>query len=112
MYGEFSHPFVLDHLQTVEIVVNNHGEHCHDLVNVKANENLDSGKHPFHLHGHNFQAIARSEEEAGDFDATNATQTDYPTTPVRRDTFVLRPDGYIVLRFQANNPGNTPLHVT
>ena len=26
VYGEFSHAFVLDHLQTVEIVVNNHGE--------------------------------------------------------------------------------------
>jgi iron transport multicopper oxidase len=24
---------------------------------------------------------------------------------MRRDTFVLRPDGYIVLRFQADNPG-------
>jgi iron transport multicopper oxidase len=24
---------------------------------------------------------------------------------MRRDTFVLLPDGYIVLRFQANNPG-------
>lgn len=65
----------------------------------------DSGKHPFHLHGHNFQAIARSDEEAGDFDATNSSQTDYPTIPMRRDTFVLRPDGYIVLRFQADNPG-------
>ncbi|KAG0647818.1 Cell surface ferroxidase fetC [Hyphodiscus hymeniophilus] len=89
VYGEFSHSFVLDHLQTIEIVVNNH----------------DSGKHPFHLHGHNFQAIARSEEEAGDFDARNATQTDYPLTPMRRDTFVLYPDGHIVLRFQADNPG-------
>lgn len=27
VYGEFSHPFVLDHQQIVEIVVNNHGEH-------------------------------------------------------------------------------------
>jgi iron transport multicopper oxidase len=65
----------------------------------------DSGKHPFHLHGHNFQAIARSEEEAGVFDSTNATQTTYPAIPMRRDTFVLRPDGYIVLRFKADNPG-------
>ncbi|KUJ08596.1 uncharacterized protein LY89DRAFT_701877 [Mollisia scopiformis] len=89
VYGEFSHPFVLAHNQVVELVVNN----------------LDTGKHPFHLHGHNFQAIARSVEDAGTFDATNATQTDYPATPMRRDTFVLRPSGYIVLRFQADNPG-------
>lgn len=89
VYGEFSHPFVLDHMQVVEIVVNNH----------------DSGKHPFHLHGHNFQAIVRSDEEAGDFDATNSSQTNYPAIPMRRDTFVLYPDGNIVLRFRADNPG-------
>jgi iron transport multicopper oxidase len=65
----------------------------------------DSGKHPFHLHGHNFQAIARSEDEAGVFNPTNSSQTGYPAIPMRRDTFVLRPDGHIVLRFQADNPG-------
>ncbi|CZR53837.1 probable iron transport multicopper oxidase FET3 precursor [Phialocephala subalpina] len=89
VYGEFSHPFVLEHNQIVEIVVNN----------------LDTGKHPFHLHGHNFQAIARSDEDAGVFDSTNSTQTTYPAIPMRRDTFVLKPAGYIVLRFQADNPG-------
>lgn len=36
---------------------------------------------------------------------TNATQTHYPAIPMRRDTFVLKPEGYIVLRFQADNPG-------
>jgi hypothetical protein len=35
VYGEFSHSFVLDHLQTIEIVVNNHGEsQCHNTLNV------------------------------------------------------------------------------
>ncbi|KAG9242235.1 Cupredoxin [Calycina marina] len=89
VYSEFSQPFVLEKNQIIEIVVNN----------------LDTGKHPFHLHGHNFQAIARSEDNDGAFDATNATQTVYPDIPMRRDTFVLRPQGYIVLRFQADNPG-------
>ncbi|KAH8593306.1 Cupredoxin [Bisporella sp. PMI_857] len=89
VYGEYVHPFVLAKDQIVEIVVNN----------------LDSGKHPFHLHGHNFQAIVRSEESAGSFDITNTSQTVYPSIPMRRDTFVLRPEGHIVLRFQANNPG-------
>jgi iron transport multicopper oxidase len=28
-----------------------------------------------------------------------------PPVPMRRDTFVVRPNGNIVLRFQANNPG-------
>ncbi|KAB8303695.1 hypothetical protein EYC80_005081 [Monilinia laxa] len=89
VYGEFTHSFVLDHEQTIEIVVNN----------------LDSGKHPFHLHGHNFQVIQRSEEDAGTFNSTNTTQTSYPSTPMRRDTVVLRPSGHLVLRFQSNNPG-------
>ena len=39
------------------------------------------------------------------FDATNSSQTNYPAIPMRRDTFVLRPNGHIVLRFQADNPG-------
>jgi len=89
VYGEFSHSYVLDKDQIIDIVVNN----------------LDTGKHPFHLHGHNFQAIARSEDEAGIFDASNSSLTNYPEIPMRRDTFVLRPNGYIVLRFKADNPG-------
>ncbi|RDL38450.1 uncharacterized protein BP5553_02790 [Venustampulla echinocandica] len=89
VYGEYSHSFVLEKDQIVEIVVNNH----------------DSGKHPFHLHGHHFQSIVRSDEEAGDFDATNATQTGYPAIPMRRDTIVLHPNGNTVLRFKADNPG-------
>ncbi|KAF7899096.1 uncharacterized protein EAF01_008309 [Botrytis porri] len=89
VYGEFTHSFVLNHQQTIEIVVNN----------------LDSGKHPFHLHGHNFQVIQRSDEDAGTFDSTNTTETSYPAVPMRRDTVVLRPSGYLVLRFQSDNPG-------
>ncbi|KAH7413299.1 Cupredoxin [Cadophora sp. MPI-SDFR-AT-0126] len=89
VYGEFSHSFVLDRHQVVEIVVNN----------------LDSGKHPFHLHGHNFQTIVRSDDGAGSFDASNSSQTNYPAIPMRRDTVVLHPEGHMVLRFEANNPG-------
>ena len=36
--------------------------------------------------------------------------TQYPATPMRRDTFVLRPDGHIVLRFKADNPGVLLFH--
>ncbi|RDW95275.1 hypothetical protein BP5796_01038 [Coleophoma crateriformis] len=89
VYGEFSHSFVLGHNQVIEIVVNN----------------LDTGKHPFHLHGHAFQAIARGEENAGTFDSSNSSETGYPSMPMRRDTFVLYPSAYIVLRFRADNPG-------
>ncbi|PBP28129.1 multicopper oxidase [Diplocarpon rosae] len=66
---------------------------------------VNTGKHPFHLHGHNFQTIARSADEAGAFDHTNSTQTTWPAVPMRRDTVVLHPEGYVVLRFEADNPG-------
>ncbi|KAM0815501.1 putative Cupredoxin [Seiridium cardinale] len=89
VYGEYTHSFVLEQDQVVQIVVNN----------------LDSGRHPFHLHGHAFQALYRSEDEAGTFDDSNITEADFPATPMRRDTLVLYPDGNIVLRFKADNPG-------
>lgn len=87
IYGEYSHPFVLEKGQVVQIVVNNN----------------DVGKHPFHLHGHNFQAIWRSDEDAGNFIPT--PDPDYPETPMRRDTFTVHPKGNVVLRFRADNPG-------
>jgi iron transport multicopper oxidase len=89
VYGEYTHSFVLEKDQIVQVVVNN----------------LDSGRHPFHLHGHAFQALYRSEDEAGTFGDSNITEADFPATPMRRDTIVLYPDGNIVLRFQATNPG-------
>lgn len=68
-------------------------------------DNADTGKHPFHLHGHAFQAVWRSKEEAGPFAESNVTEADFSPTPMRRDTFVLPPQGNIVLRFRADNPG-------
>lgn len=89
VYGEFTHPFVLKKGEIVQIVVNN----------------LDSGRHPFHLHGHAFQAIHRSEEEAGTFEDEGISESDYPSVPMRRDTLVIWPNGNIVMRFKADNPG-------
>jgi iron transport multicopper oxidase len=90
IYGEYTHPFVLKKDEVVQIVVNN----------------LDSGRHPFHLHGHNFQAIYRSNESAGTFeDEGGETGRAYPKVPMRRDTMVIWPNGNMVLRFKADNPG-------
>ncbi|CAN8103463.1 unnamed protein product [Discula destructiva] len=89
VYGVWTHPFVLEKGEIVQIVV----------------DNADTGKHPFHLHGHAFQAVWRSEEEAGLFADSNVTEADFPQMPMRRDTFVLHPEGNIVLRFRADNPG-------
>lgn len=93
VYGGYTNSFVLEQGQIIQIVVNN----------------LDSGRHPFHLHGHAFQALYRSVDEAGTFGDSNITEADFPAIPMRRDTLVLYPDGNIVLRFQANNPGMSRL---
>ncbi|OTA57172.1 multicopper oxidase [Hypoxylon sp. EC38] len=89
VYGDYTHSFVLERGQIVQIIVNN----------------LDTGRHPFHLHGHNFQAIYRSAEDAGTFEDNNPQESDFSPMPMRRDTFVLYPTGFIVLRFRADNPG-------
>ncbi|EXJ77234.1 hypothetical protein A1O3_10392 [Capronia epimyces CBS 606.96] len=98
VYGEFTHPIVLQHNDVVQVVLNNG----------------DSGSHPFHLHGHNFQVIERAppfNEHRNDyadgdpltFDPANHTA--FPAIPARRDTFVVPPQGYFVIRFVADNPG-------
>lgn len=85
IYGDHTNSFVLEKDQVVEIVL----------------DNMDPGKHPFHLHGHAFQTVVRSEEEAGDY-MYNET---LPAYPMRRDTVMVRPNGNLVLRFKADNPG-------
>lgn len=87
IYGRNSNAYVLEKGQVVEIVLNNG----------------DTGKHPFHLHGHNFQVVWRSEEDAGSYDPNNHTA--FPSVPMRRDTFMVRPQGNFVVRFVADNPG-------
>jgi iron transport multicopper oxidase len=89
VYGTYTHPLVLEKDQVVEILINN----------------LDSGKHPFHLHGHEFQVIWRSDDDAGTFADSNVTADAFPAIPMKRDTVVVRPNGNMVLRFKSNNPG-------
>ncbi|EFX01412.1 ferrooxidoreductase [Grosmannia clavigera kw1407] len=98
IYGEYTHPIVLGHNQVVQIVLNNG----------------DSGSHPFHLHGHTFQVLDRWPALGPDFaslaDASPiaydpANHTAFPDKPIRRDTLVLPPNGYAVMRFRADNPG-------
>ncbi|CAD6505696.1 BgTH12-01186 [Blumeria graminis f. sp. triticale] len=94
IYGQFTHSYIIDRMQTIEIVINN----------------LDDGKHPFHLHGHNFQTLVRSGDGSGKFDPTSVTQAEYPTIPMRRDTVLLHPHGHMVIRFRADNPGVWMFH--
>lgn len=79
-----------------------------DIVEIRLN-NEDTGRHPFHLHGHVFQLIDRGEgipEGEGDpvaFDPKN--HTDFPSHPLIRDTVYVNAQSYIVMRFKADNPG-------
>lgn len=99
VYGEYTNSFVLNHLDVVEVVLNNN----------------DGGSHPFHLHGHNFQVVSRYPAYGDDFyslannadgdvyDANNHTA--FPEYPMRRDVVVVPPMGNLVIRFIADNPG-------
>ncbi|KAF2998521.1 hypothetical protein E8E13_004478 [Curvularia kusanoi] len=55
--------------------------------------------HPMHLHGHVFQIVARG---SGTW---NGNEGAMPSVPEKRDGAVMPANGYLVLRFQANNPG-------
>ena len=87
VYGSQTNAFVLEKDEIIEIVLNNY----------------DTGKHPFHLHGHNFQVVVRSPDDGGAYNSKN--QTYFPQTPIRRDTLVVYPNSHFVVRFKADNPG-------
>ena len=87
-YGN-SHAISLQKDDVIDIVLNNH----------------DTGRHPFHLHGHVFQLIARGEEQEEkivDFGSENVI---FPEHPMVRDVVYVNPQSYIVMRFKADNPG-------
>lgn len=87
VYGRDTNSYILNKNDVIEIILNND----------------DPGKHPFHLHGHNFQVLWRSPDDYGFYDPSN--HSEYPLRPMRRDTFWVRPQGNFVIRFTADNPG-------
>ncbi|OBA21155.1 cell surface ferroxidase [Metschnikowia bicuspidata var. bicuspidata NRRL YB-4993] len=94
IYGSNTNTFVLQENEIVEIVLNN----------------MDPGLHPFHLHGHTFQVISRSEGTDDDenpqiYNLLDTLHTHFPEHPLVRDTVVVQSNGFVVLRFKANNPG-------
>ena len=87
IYGSHTNSFVLKANETIEVILNNN----------------DDGKHPFHLHGHAFQVIARSDEDAGAYSFHHSSTA--PSVPMRRDTILVQPNGHAILRFRSDNPG-------
>ncbi|KAF8860882.1 FET Ferroxidase [Acephala macrosclerotiorum] len=95
IYGVNSNPFVLPKDAIVEIT----------LINT------DGGPHPFHLHSHKFQVISRGDAGPDNGPPLMPSKHDrIPDAPMRRDTVLVYPMSYIVLRFQADNPGVTLFH--
>lgn len=92
IYGSNTNAFVLQKDEIVEIVLNNQ----------------DTGKHPFHLHGHIFEVIERGpdySEEASPIAYNESAPYTPRTNPAYRDTLYVRPQSYFVIRFKADNPG-------
>ena len=85
IYGQVN-PFVVKYGDIVQIVVNN----------------LDAAGHPFHLHGHHFQVLDRPRSGTGKWPKRD---TNYASSPVRRDTVAVNGRSFAVLRFKADNPG-------
>jgi iron transport multicopper oxidase len=92
VYGPIG-PIILEKDEIVEVVINNR------------NKNL----HPFHLHGHQFQLLDRPDPKYGTFNGTFRPGYPHPS-PAIRDTIMLQPKSWAVIRFKADNPGVWPLH--
>ncbi|KAI9256617.1 multicopper oxidase-domain-containing protein [Phascolomyces articulosus] len=89
VYGPQSNAYVTENLEMVEVVINNY----------------DDDAHPFHLHGHTFQVIARNTEKKQRYDGINKVGKWNLDSPVRRDTVRVDGDGFVVLRYRSDNPG-------
>ncbi|KAI8957651.1 putative ferroxidase [Daldinia sp. FL1419] len=77
--------FVVEYGEVLEIIVNNNNDAIH----------------PFHLHGHQFQVLARPKSQTGNWSADVAINN----IPPRRDTVAVNPKSYAVFRIKAENPG-------
>ncbi|KAI8376300.1 Cupredoxin [Radiomyces spectabilis] len=86
VYGPQTIAHVLKHLDMVEVVLNN----------------LDAGAHPFHLHGHVFQIVARG---PGVYTGNRSQAVWSLDNPTRRDTVQVPAESFTIIRFRADNPG-------
>ncbi|KAK0118499.1 hypothetical protein ONS95_007390 [Cadophora gregata] len=77
-----------------------------EIVQITVN-NLDGAIHPFHLHGHQFQVVERPSSGKGRYTGKGRN---FPSVPVKRDTYAVNANSYAVIRFKANNPGVWLIH--
>jgi iron transport multicopper oxidase len=87
-YGPQGSVYIYKHLDMIQLVINN----------------FDNGTHPFHLHGHQFQIVARGKN--GPYNETGTNDVDWHfKNPSRRDTVVVPGGGFVIIRYRADNPG-------
>ncbi|KAJ3176106.1 ferroxidase fet3 [Geranomyces variabilis] len=89
IYGTRTNAHVLESNKMIQVIINNN----------------DAGSHPFHLHGHRFQIVARNDSL---YDPSNPPAL--LPNPVRRDIVQVPPLGSAVLQFRADNPGVWAFH--
>jgi hypothetical protein len=65
------------------------------------------GAHPMHIHGHYFWSLGSGE---GAFDADVANESVNFVDPPLRDNIVVKANSWVLLRFQASNPGLWLMH--
>ncbi|KAK8131327.1 Iron transport multicopper oxidase FET3 [Apiospora sp. TS-2023a] len=85
----------------------------------------ETGPHPFHLHGHDFQVlyVGKGDPALAPVDRFNSTDVSLPTAddlrsgriampdnPLRRDTLFIDSKTYSIIAITANNPGAWFLH--
>ncbi|CZS88993.1 uncharacterized protein RCO7_04645 [Rhynchosporium graminicola] len=88
IYGANTNSYVLPLGAVVELTLQNH----------------DAFAHPFHLHGHNFQVLARTQG------GPNFPINIPAGAPMRRDVVQVMSDGSVTIRFVADNPGIALFH--
>lgn len=88
VYGAGANAYIIKSGQVVQIVV----------------QNNDAIEHPMHLHGYDFQVVARG---LGPWDGD---EKKLPAVPMRRDTVTTPPAGHLVIRIKTMNPGTWMFH--
>ncbi|KAJ2457013.1 ferroxidase fet3 [Coemansia sp. RSA 2424] len=88
VFGEKCNARVIKHMDVAELHVANH----------------DTVHHPMHLHGQFFQIVERG------VIGNSSSAIKSSDTPMRRDTTLVPPGEYAILRFRADNPGVWLMH--
>ncbi|KAH7026696.1 multicopper oxidase-domain-containing protein, partial [Microdochium trichocladiopsis] len=72
------------------------------------NASTTFGTHPIHLHGHDFAILQQAENQRYPDDPSKLQLN--LQNPARRDVVLLPTNGFIVIAFKSDNPGNWLLH--